>query len=279
MVNKELYDCNYGLTDPHLGDLVTVNGVSLYNLNADLIDYKPTSITITKDFIRTVGNNSYIINKLSVGDNGIVLRFYVGGTTYQQAQINCNKVLYEFKKDIVSVVISDTEFEYVGALSSFTINYTGVPHYYLLEVTMVAVKRLPPIVIDFDEGDGIDGVVIENSGVIDTGLLIAIKSNLESEETIVSLSQNNEIYYSMSFTNPNQWVYNVVDGMHGKVLCGTTPEGLFEDNISESFPTYQNNFANTILYDFPKLKDGESTLYVFGGVDKVIVKYYPLFFV
>ena len=142
---------------------------------------------------------------------------------------------------------------------------------------MVAVKRLPPITFDFD--DGSDGITLENSGVIDTGLMIAIKSDLSDEEIEIKLKQDNVEYYSMKLTNADDWVYNVVDGMYGRVLCGTTAEGLFDDNMSEDFPTYQNNFANTVLYDFPKLKNGESELFVTGGVDKIIVKYYPLFFV
>ena len=268
---RYFYDDSYGLRDRLLGDVVTINGISAYDYNADLIDYKPTVATITKDLIKKVGRHTYLINRYSNGDNGITLRFYVGGQNYQQAQINCNKLLYAFQKDIAVVNISDSEFEYVGVVSSYNISYTEVLHYYLLEITMVAVKRLPPIVFDSDSADG---VILENEGIIDSGIMICVKSDLSDDEIVVSL---NDGQYSVTISNADDYAYHVIDGLNGKVLCGTTEQGLFLDDENENFTGYQNNFINTNLTDFPKLNPGENTITVTGGVDEVIVKYYPIF--
>ena len=50
MFNDRLpYDDEYGVLDPMLGDLVLVNGVNLYEYNADLIEYEPVVASITYD--------------------------------------------------------------------------------------------------------------------------------------------------------------------------------------------------------------------------------------
>ena len=99
------YNDNYLLKDPQLGDVCFINGKSSYDFNADLIDYEPVQLTITSDLIKKIGKNSYIINQYNNNDNGVTLRFYVGGTTKQQAQVNYNILIRELQKDIVTIVI------------------------------------------------------------------------------------------------------------------------------------------------------------------------------
>lgn len=278
---REQYDESYGLRDMQLGDVVTVNGINLYAYNADLIEYEPVQVSISNDLVKKVGGHSYLINEYNVGNNGITMKFYIGGTNAQQAQVNYNKVIHEFKKDIVVINVSDTEFEYVGVLETMRVQYTSVLHYYLLEVTLVAVKRLPAITAQYDTWDEDESVDIENDGVIETGMLVAIQSSMTGEEIEVSLYEENSetAYYTATITNADDYEYHVIDGLEGKVLRGTTAQGVFVDLMDDVFPTYQNNFANTVLYEFPSLKIGQSRLAITGDVESVVLKYYPLFLV
>lgn len=274
MLNKS-YDDKYGLTDPLLGDPVTVNGVSLYDYNADLINYEPVVATITNDLYRKVGKHSYIINRQTFGNNGIKLRFYIGGTNSQQAQINCNKVLRELSKDIVVMNIGDTEFEYVGVLNSYTTKYTEVSHYYLLEATMIAVKRLPYVVEEFTESQAINGIVINNEGVINCGVLIAIDGLLTDDS--IKIAVNN---VECDINNFSSYKYHIIDGLNGKILCDSVEEGIFVDSDSNEFEHATNNFINTTLVEFPYLVPGNNTVSITcddGSISKVIVKHYPLF--
>lgn len=269
------YNDKYGLTDPLLGDPVTVNGVSLYDYNADLINYEPVVATITNDLYRKVGKHSYIINRQTFGNNGIKLRFYIGGTNSQQAQINCNKVLRELSKDIVVINIGDTEFEYVGVLNSYTTKYTEVSHYYLLEATMIAVKRLPYVVEEFTESQAINGIVINNEGVINCGVLIAIDGLLTDDS--IKIAVNN---VECDINNFSSYKYHIIDGLNGKILCDSVEEGIFVDLDSNEFEHATNNFINTTLVEFPYLVPGNNTVSITcddGSISRVIVKHYPLF--
>jgi len=269
------YDDKYGLTDPLLGDPVTVNGVSLYDYNADLISYEPVVATITNDLYRKVGKHSYIINRQTFGNNGIKLRFYIGGTNLQQAQINCNKVLLELSKDIVVVSIGDTEFEYVGVLNSYTTKYTEVSHYYLLEATMIAVKRLQYVVEEFTESQAINGIEVNNEGIINCGVLIAIEGLLTDSDIKISVNS-----VECEINNFSSYKYHIVDGLNGKILCDSVEEGIFVDWDSDEFEHATNNFINTTLVEFPYLVPGNNTVSITcddGSISRVIVKHYPLF--
>lgn len=269
------YDDKYGLIDPLLGDPVIVNGVSLYDYNADLINYEPVVATITNDLYRKVGKHSYIINRQKFGNNGIKLRFYIGGTNSQQAQINCNKVLQELSKDVAVINIGDTEFEYVGVLNSYTIKYTEVSHYYLFEATMIAVKRLPYVVEEFTESQVTNGIEVNNEGVISCGVLIAIEGLLTDSDIKITVNG-----VECEINNFSSYKYHIVDGLNGKVLCDSVEEGIFVDLDSNEFEHAINNFINTTLVEFPYLVPGNNTISITcdaGSISRVIVKHYPLF--
>ena len=276
MFNDRLpYDDGYCLLDPMLGDSVVVNGNSLYDYNADLINYEPVVAQITNDLYKKVGRHSYIINRQTFGNNGIKLRFYIGGANFQQAQINCNRVLRELSKDIVVINIGDTEFEYVGVLNSYTIKYTDVYHYYLLEATMIAVKRLPYIVDEFTESQITQGVTISNDGVINCGVLIAIDGLLTDNSIKVAVND-----VEIDINNFSSYKYHIIDGLDGNILCDSVEEGIFTDLDSSEFEHATNNFINTTLVEFPYLVPGDNTINITcdnNSISRVIVKYYPLF--
>lgn len=271
------YDDNYGLLDPVLGDSVTVDGFDLYSYNADLISYEPVVATITSSIYKKIGRHSYLLNKFNNGNNGIKLRFYVGGQNSQQAQINCNRVIHEFQKGIVTVVIGDTEFEYSGIMSTYTIKHTDVYNYYLLEITFVAVKRLPFMLYDKSPALGDDSLYIYNDGVIESGAIIVLESNLTKESITVTYNTK-----SVTINNFSSYKYHVIDGLNGRVLCGTSVSS--SDIINElyndvGFESYSNNFINTNLVEFPKIVPGDNYVSVSDadGVDSIVVKYYPVF--
>lgn len=269
------YDDKYGLTDPLLGDPVIVNGVSLYDYNADLINYEPVVATITNDLYRRVGRHSYIINRQTFGNNGIKLRFYIGGVNSQQAQVNCNKVLQVLSKDVAVINIGDTEFEYVGVLNSYTIKHTEVSHYYLFEATMIAIKRLPYVVDEFTESQAMNGIIINNEGVINCGVLIAIDGLLTDNDIKVTV---NDIEFDIN--NFSSYKYHIIDGLDGKILCDSTEEGIFVDLDSDEFEHATNNFINTTLVEFPYLVPGDNTISITcddDSISRIIIKYYPLF--
>ena len=276
MFNDRLpYDDGYGLLDPMLGDSVVVNGNSLYDYNADLINYEPVVAQITNDLYKKVGRHSYIINRQTFGNNGIKLRFYIGGVNSQQAQINCNRVLRELSKDIVVINIGDTEFEYAGVLNSYTIKHTDVYNYYLFEATMIAVKRLPYIIDEFTESQITQGVTISNEGVINCGVFIAIDGLLI--DSSIKVAVNN---VEFDINNFSSYKYHIIDGLDGNILCDSVEEGIFTDLDSSEFEHATNNFINTTLVEFPYLVPGDNTINITcdnNSISRVIVKYYPLF--
>ena len=276
MFNDRLpYDDEYGVLDPMLGDLVLVNGVNLYEYNADLIEYEPVVASITYDVYSKVGKHSYILNKFANGKNGIKLRFYVGGQNAQQAQVNCNKVIGMFQSDIVTLVIGDTEFEYSGIMSAYTIKHTEVFNYYLLEITFVAVKRLPYI-IDKEEVVNNKEIHVDNQGVVSCGAIIVLESNLSSKN--VTLVCNS---VSVTINNFNSYKYHVIDGLNGRVLCGTSNADIDNDLVTEDFTSYINNFGNTNLVEFPYMNAGDNCISVsdYNCVNNIFIKYYPIFII
>ncbi len=269
------YDDKYGILDPMLGDLVLVNGISLYDYNADLIKYEPVVASITSDVYRKVGKHSYILNKLTNGKNGIKLSFYVGGQNAQQAQVNCNKVIGLFQSDIVTLVIGDTEFEYSGIMSAYTIKHTDVLNYYLLEITFISVKRLP-YVIHKKEVDSNETIHINNEGIVDGGIIIVLESNLSSSDITVVCNS-----VSITINNFDSYKYHVIDGLNGRVLCGLYDADIENDLITENFESYLNNFGNTDLIEFPYVNPGDNYISVsdYSCVDNIFIKYYPTFII
>lgn len=267
------YDDKYGILDPMLGDLVTLDGKSLYDYNADLIEYEPVVASVTSDVYGKVGKHSYILNRFSNGKNGIKLKFYVGGQNAQQAQINCNRVIGKLQGGIVTIVIGDTNFEYYGIMSSYTLKHTDVYNYYLLEVTMVAVKCLPEVLykkVPDSEGK----IYIYNEGVVSGGITIALESDLSQESVTVTCNS-----VSVTINNFSDYKYHIIDGLNGRVLCGLSNEDIISDLHNDDFSSYVNNFINTNLIEFPYISSGDNYISVSdsAGVSSITVKYYPLF--
>lgn len=267
-----IYNDRYGLADSLLGNVVTVNGISLYDYNADLIEYTPIVASIDYNILKKIGKHTYTINSYKNGNNGIKLQFYVGGTTKQQAQINCNRVIQELQKGVVVLSIDDTEFEYVGVLSSTSIQDTNVPYYYLLEVTLIAVKRLPFVVYEKMPTLSDNTMVLYNEGIIESGAVIVIESNFTKDSVTITCNAR-----PITINNFSEYKYHIIDGLNGKVLCGTSEPILNE--LVDDFSSYTNNFGNTDLVEFPYVVSGQNTVTIENadGVSNIALKYYPVF--
>ena len=263
------FDYKYDRHDRQLGYGVVVDGVNVYDMfNADLIDEPElVSASVTNSSIKTPGKHDYFVNVFDVGDNGIKLRFYVGGETYEEAQNNMNKLVGLFVGGPHIVTIGDTDFEYVCVMKSYSSAYTGVLHYYELSIDTTAIKRYPKI--DIDVKDSISsGVSFYNDGVIESGMMFVIG---HSGSTSIVLTYNDGTIMTMN--NVTNHPYCFVDGLTGKV------------NVGESADSYDsgesaNWFINTDLVSFPTIKHGDNNVRVQGVGGQITyahIIYYPIY--
>lgn len=261
------------MQDNQLGYPVIVNGKNLYDYNADLIDYNLVPVQIAYDVFKKIGKHNYIINQYQNDNNGIDFSFYVGGATYTEAQLNINRVVGEFQKDApVIVSIGDSDFEYVCILSSVMVSYTKVLHYYKLDISVIAVKRLPMVKLTYNAIEVAEPIYIENTGVIPSGMLLYINSSKIGSQIKVTYGQ--EINTTITISNANLYNYHVIDGLDGRVLRG--------DAASPNFENYINNFQNTDLFQFPVLYPGENTISIEAAANDIVnleIRYYPTFLV
>ncbi len=256
-----------------LGYPVSVNGKDLYDYNADLIDYSLVPVQITYDAFKRIGKYNYIINQYQNGNNGIDFSFYVGGTTYTEAQLNVNRVVGEFQKDAPVVVsIGDSEFEYVCILTNVMVSYTKVLCYYKLDISVIAVKRFPMVTLNYGASEIAEPITIDNTGTTPSGLLLYINSAGLGNEIRVTYGQDTNT--TIKISNANLYNYHVIDGLDGRVLRGSAASPTFEN--------YVNNFQNTDLFQFPVLYPGENTISlgaITGDITSLEVRYYPTFLV
>lgn len=277
MKDTEIFDYGFHLRDRQLGMNVTVNGINVYtSFNADLIDEPEiTPAALTPDLFKKIGKSSHIINKYTVGNNGLKLSFYIGGETYQEAQMNCNNLVAEFQNDIVTLKIGDTDFEYVGTVSGVSIKYTSVDHFYKLTLTFTGVKRLPLVTLEFTDEEKIKSLIeFWNSGAASSGLKITFRVwGYESGVYIDVNCNDNEFQISNVAGTP---MYYIIDGIDGKLVRGWTKE-YYEEAYTNVFER-TNNF-----YEFPTVNRGLNKLKLsipsIYKVDWLKIEYYPVFLI
>ena len=121
----------------------------------------------------------------------------------------------------------------------------------------------------------INGIEVNNEGVINCGVLIAIEGLLTDSDIKISVND-----VECEINNFSSYKYHIVDGLNGKILCDSVEEGIFVDLDSDEFEHATNNFINTTLVEFPYLVPGNNTVSITcdaGSISRVIVKHYPLF--
>lgn len=273
--DRELYNEDFTTLDSQLGYSVVVNGVNLYTLcYADLISYDLVPAKINYNSFKNVGKSSYFLNQYKNNDNGVKFSFYVGGDSYQNAQLNVNKLINAFQSNApVIVKIGDTDFEYVCILTDVSINDTDVFHYYKVVLTTIAVKRFALISSTFGSSAISSGITITNQGTIPSGILLFLSTSKTSNTIQIRYGQNN-VFKTITINNANLYSYHVIDGIDGRVLRGAS--------YSTSFTNYVNNFGNVDLYEFPVVRNGANQINFIqtsGDITQLTVKYYPVFHV
>lgn len=273
--DRELYNTDFTTLDSQLGYSVVVNGVNLYTLcYADLISYDLVPAKINYSSFKSVGKSSYFLNQYKNNDNGIKFSFYVGGESYQNAQLNVNKLINIFQSNApVIVKIGDTDFEYVCILTDVSVNDTDVFHYYKVVLTTIAVKRFALISSTFNSSAISSGITITNQGTIPSGILLFLSTSKTSQQIKIRYGQSN-VFKTITINNANLYSYHVIDGIEGRVLRGAS--------YSTSFTNYVNNFGNVDLYEFPVVRNGANQINFIqtsGDITQLTVKYYPVFHV
>ena len=66
--DREVYDSNFQIQDNQIGYPVFVNGINVYEYNADLIEYDLKPAKISYDAFKKIGKYSYIVNQYKNGD-------------------------------------------------------------------------------------------------------------------------------------------------------------------------------------------------------------------
>lgn len=278
--------CNFGVKNSvAYGNIVTVNGKRTYeNFYADLIDYEIVPASISSNLFKMVGKQSYIANQYKIGDNSIKLKFYVAGGTKQEAQINVNKLLSEFHAgnndllgDLITyeypteLTINDTDFIYSGFMVSNSVEFTGVPFYYYVEIDMVAAKTLSLV----EKTENTNSVSFEGKGSVKCGLKVIVNLSAPSNVSYIVVTTGIANNHNVIRLNTAGRAVHIIDGMLGKVLSGASVSGA------------SNSFGNSDLIDFPIVfPNVENTVTVVcynsldsvvQGVGSVSISYYPTF--
>lgn len=273
--DREVYDSNFYMQDNQIGYPVFVNGKNVYEYNADLIEYDLKPAKISYDAFKKIGKYSYIVNQYKNGDNGIEFSFYVGGATYTEAQLNINKLIRDFQKDAPVVVnVGDSEFEYLCVLTDVSISDTKVLHFYKVDISTIAVKRLPLVELKYTtlQIASESGIDIHNAGSVKSGLLVFWHSTKQGNT--IQFSYGQDSYKTITINNANLYNYHVIDGLDGKILRGSANNPTFDG--------YVNNFINTDLFEFPVVYPGDNNIKFTQSEDDIVeltVRYYPTFLV
>lgn len=273
--DREVYDSNFHMQDNQLGYPVFINGKNVYEYNADLIEYDLKPAKISYDAFKKIGKYNYIVNQYKNGDNGIEFSFYVGGATYTEAQLNINKLVRDFQKDApVIVSVGDSEFEYVCVLTDVSISDTKVLHFYKVDISTIAVKRLPLVELKYTtlQIASESGIEIHNAGSVKSGLLVFWHSTKQGNT--IQFSYGQDFYKTITINNANLYNYHVIDGLDGKVLRGSSNSPIFDG--------YANNFINTDLFEFPVVYPGDNNIKFTQSEEDIVeltVRYYPTFLV
>lgn len=270
------YDDNYYAIDRKLGLSVLVDGESVYmSCNADLIDYSVSPPEISKNIYKYVGKHAYRPITFSLGNSNLVLRFYVGGSTEELAQKNVNVLLSYFIDKTPVVKIGDTSYEYVCSLSDFTSEYTKVKHYYEVQITCNAIKRLPfkEKPISFTSG-AIQEFDYEGTALAGINVIFVVSSSNSQTKLPFYIQNPDGVITRYEIGISGSYKAFSIDGLNGKVLAGTTLNAI-DTGLGNNW------FSNTDIIDFPVLKSGKNkigvTSFNTAYLSQCIVRYYPLF--
>lgn len=273
------YDKNFLYKDRQLGQNAIVNGINVYDeFDADLISVMPVSPAIEKSVYKSLGKYNYKINTFHVGDNGLELKFYIGGHTYQEAQINVNRLINEFVNKVAIAKFDESDFEYVCSLESFGSEFTGVEFYYLVTINVIAVKRLPIVTLDYGSTYFTEDTTVqlsfENEGVVESGLDVIVRfggtSSFEVDHKKAGGNMQTLHFTDLSTSN----YYYKIGGLDGVVQRASNV--VITSSVT-------NVFLKTDLIDFPIVDAGQNNITFVqnaaGNIKQVKLQFYPTFLI
>lgn len=269
-MNKKVVDIK-GLRR-QLGDSVTINGKNIFdNYSADFINMEYTPANEKYNFHRHVGGHMFVVNNYTRQNANRTLRFYVGGESLEEAQINVNKLFSDMSGQFV-LKVDDTEFEYSCVTTGKLVEYTGVDYYYLVTVTADVIKRYGLVGRQFNQVNKTSyPIQIWNSGVAPSGINIIIKAS--GDFGVTFYDGDKKIYRTVSFVGlDNAPLYYKIGGLDGTVQCADDNE--FQSNVS-------NVFGKTNLIVFPQVQPGFNEITItqanIGTIGEIEIQFYPTF--
>ena len=272
------YDRNFLFKDKQLGQNVIVDGVNVYDkFDADNISVSQIAPSINKDVFKNLGKTGYNINTFSLDHSGMELKFYVGGHTYNEAQLNVNGLIKQFINKVTIVKMDESDFEYICVLDSFSSEYTGVEFYYLVTIVVVAIKRLPMITIDLNSSyfssESEVEYEFENEGVVESGIDIIVRFGGDTTFTIRTWNDGLPNDITFSDLSTSNYFYKI-GGQNGVVQRSS--------NIAIT-SSVTNVFLKTDLIDFPIVNSGTNRIKFIqsepGKIKQARLQYYPVFYI
>ncbi|MCD2493754.1 hypothetical protein LQE92_14190 [Lacrimispora sp. NSJ-141] len=240
----QFYDSKYYQKDKRVGSRCLINGKDAYeSFNADLVGIDMIPGILTVDFRENPGMSGLNVFNSSIQTRGRTFRFYVGGSSEEEAEIHVSDLLAECKNCIV--ITEESRFEYVAVMNGYTDEKPDIDYFHFVTISFAVVYRLPLVTVELN-GTG----TVYNEGNQTTGLKLEIMPNRAiSSMRIAGITVKNLV--------ANQPF--IIDGITGQVMSNTI-----------------NRFADTDLIDFPKAEPGMNEIEVSVQVP-VKVSFYPVF--
>lgn len=255
-----------------LGDSVTINGKNIFdNYSADFIDMEYTPANEEYNFHRHIGNHTFVVNNYTRQNTNRTLRFYIGGESLEEAQLNIDKLFGEMSGQFV-LKIDNTDFEYSCITTEKLAEYTGVDYYYMVTVTADVIKRYGLINRHFGQiNKTAYQIQLWNSGVVPSGINIIAKAS--GDFGVIFYDGDKKIYRTVSFSGlSNTPMYYKIGGLDGTVQSASDID--FQLDVS-------NVFGKTNLIMFPQVQPGFNELTItqpnVGIVSEIAVQFYPVF--
>lgn len=242
----------------NLGGFVTFDGVNVFlKYDADLIDVSLDAGSVSTTAQRSTGKSSFRLYDFDFKAGKMKLRFYVHGFTNDDALKNSNMLVRAAKDPVIKLVDDEPGFEYATLLSSYSIEYTKVPWFYLVEIETNAIRRMKLKTVNASG----TSIKFDNPGSVNSGARVSITSSTSIENVPVSLnSGDSDVGNSIVVASMTSGLSFTIDGIDGKV---TDQNGV-------------NRILQTDLTRFPKVRPGENTFTSTQSLSWT-VQYYPTF--
>lgn len=240
---------NYAAADRRVGLYVEINGVDVYSqYNADMYSMAVTPATITKTTLKKVSRSQLRTSGLTHEIPVLTVGFYVGGPTKEEAMDNVNRLLALC--DQCEITTEEERYVYDCSLSSVSVAFTEVEHYYDVALTFDYIKHLEIEEVEFTcTGESTRSVTFENEGTVESGAYVELHPTSSGNYTILGVKVND--------LSPGDTF--IIDGL----------EGIVSDQHGMAFD-------KTDFTKFPKIQPDMNTVTV-NLPCRVVLRWYPTF--